>query len=237
MTFRGSLAEVSLADILQLVAVSNRTGILALRMGEQRGEIHIDQGSISHASAERISGDAAFYELARWNSGEFEFAQDVALGPRTIQTANHVLISEGARRAEEWKLLATKIPSTRMVPVFPTQAAAGVSLTAEQWAIVSRVDERRSLDEIAAVLGTSPFDVCKIAFGLIASGVLAVRDDLRRMPLDRLRRMNNSELGRLADGILRTAPSWLPVAKKRSAWTARRGCSAPNTRRGGHSTR
>ena len=210
MTFRGSLAEVSLADILQLVAVSSRTGILSLRRGEDRGEIHIDKGQISHAATGLLSGDAAFYELARWNSGEFEFAQDVPLGPRTVDKSNPALLEEAIRQAGEWRILATKIHSTRMVPVFSPQAASGVSLAAHEWAIVSRVDERRNLEEIAAALGQSTFDVCKIVYTLLSTGVLALREDLRQLPLERLRRLTAEELGRLAERVHRTALELAP---------------------------
>ena len=174
MTFRGSLAEVSLADILQLVAVSNRTGVLALRMGDLRGEIHIDQGQIHHAATERLRGDAAFYELARWHSGDFEFAQDAQLAARTMEKPTPALLAEALRQAAEWKVLATRISSTRMVPVLAPEAASGVSLAAHEWAIVSRVDGRRSLEEIAAALGQSPFEVCKVVFGLLSTGVVTL---------------------------------------------------------------
>lgn len=210
MTFRGSLAEVSLADILQLVAVSSRTGILSLRRGEERGEIHIDKGQISHAATGLLSGDAAFYELARWNSGEFEFAQDVPLGPRTVDKSNPALLEEAIRQAGEWRILATKIHSTRMVPVFSPQAASGVSLAAHEWAIVSRVDERRNLEEIAAALGQSTFEVCKVVYTLLSTGVLALREDLRQLPLERLRRLTAEELGRLAERVHRTALELAP---------------------------
>ena len=205
MAFRGSLAELPLTDILQLVAVSSKTGVLGMRNGEARGEIHVDRGQIVHAATGALGGEQAFYEMARWNAGEFDFTQDAPIAARTIEISNTNLMMEAARQIDEWKLLAKKIGSTRMVPVFAPRVASSVSLSASEWSVVSRVDERRNLEEIAAALGQSTFDVCKIVFGLLGSGTIALREDLRRLPVERVRRLSPAEQGRLAEQIQRAA--------------------------------
>lgn len=112
---------------------------------------------------------------------------------------------EAARQIDEWKLLAKKIGSTRMVLVFAPHAESSVSLSPQEWAVVSRVDERRNIDEIAAAMGQSAFETCKVIHGLLTSEVLALREDLRRLPIDRLRLLSNSEQNRLASEIHRSA--------------------------------
>ena len=69
--------------------------------------------------------------------------------------------------------------------------------------MVSKVDERRNIDEIAAGLGHGAFEVCKVIYGLLTSGVLALREDLRRLPLDRLQRMSAEDQARVAEQIYR----------------------------------
>ena len=209
MAFQGSLAELPLTDILQLVAVSAKTGVLTLRNADSSGEIHVDKGRIIHATFGALAGEQAFFELARWQAGSFNFVQDAAVAPQSIVTSNTTLLLEAARQIDEWKLLAKKIGSTRMVPVFAPRAASSVSLTAQEWAVVSRVDERRNIEEIAAALGQSAFDVCKVLFGLLASGELALREDLSRLPIDRVRRLSGDEQNRLAGEIHRTASELL----------------------------
>jgi len=205
MAFRGSLAELPLTDILQLVAVSSKTGVLAMTSGEARGEIHVERGQIVHAATAGLGGEQAFYELARWSAGEFDFTQDAPVAARTIDLSNTNLLMEAARQIDEWKLLAKKIGSTRMVPVFAPRVAASVSLTALEWSVVSRIDEHRNLEEIAAALGRSPFDVCKVVFGLLANGTVALREDLRRLPVERVKRLAPAEQTRLAEQIQRAA--------------------------------
>ena len=49
MAFQGSLAELHLPDIIQLVSVSGKTGVFHLTDGVHRGEIYLQDGRIVHA--------------------------------------------------------------------------------------------------------------------------------------------------------------------------------------------
>lgn len=209
MAFQGSLVELPLTDVLQLVAVSSKTGVLTIRNGGGRGEIHLHSGQIVHATAGTLAGEQAFFELARWLAGEFDFAQGAPTSTRTIETSNTNLFLEAARQIDEWKLLAKRIGSTRMVLVFEPNASSKISLSSHEWAVVSRVDERRNIEEIAAALGQSTFETCKVIHGLLTSGVLGLREDLRRLPIERIRHLPEADLDLLAQEIHRSAADLL----------------------------
>ena len=89
MAFQGSLAELHLPDIIQLVSVSGKTGIFHLTEGTQRGEIYLKDGRIVHAGLGEIEGEEAVYELAIWRKGEFRFDADVEAPRETIQKRQH----------------------------------------------------------------------------------------------------------------------------------------------------
>lgn len=203
MAFQGNLKELPLPDIIQLVSVSGKTGLFALRRaGESEGQIYLRAGQIVHAAAGELRGEDAVYELAIWPEGEFVFTPGVEAPAATIQKSNTNLLMEAARRIDEWQILSKRIPSTRLVPVFTTQAATtSVSFTPQEWALVCKIDERRSIEEIAIGLGTSPFECCKLLYGLITSGLVALKEDLSRLNTERLRRMAGEELPHLADAI------------------------------------
>ena len=206
MAFQGSLRELPLPDIIQLVAVSGKTGVFALKNGGESGKIFLRKGQIVHAAVGTLVGEQAVYELARWLQGEFVFTPGTEPEGETIERSNTNLLMEAARQIDEWKILSKKIESTRMVPVFaPQERPTSVSFTPAEWAVVSKVDERRSIEEIAAGMGHGAFEVCKVIYGLLGSGVLALREDLRRIPIDRLQRMSPDDLERLADQIHRLA--------------------------------
>ena len=109
---------------------------------------------------------------------------------------------EAARRIDEWQVLSKRIPSTRLVPVFTQQATrTSVSLTAQEWSLVCKIDERRSIEEIAIGLDMSPFEACKLLYGLITSGLVALKEDLSRLRTERLGKMSPEDLSRLAEAI------------------------------------
>ena len=84
MAFQGSLAELHLPDIIQLVSVSGKTGVFHLQDGHLRGQIFLDDGKIVHAQIDETVGEEAVYSLAIWRQGEFRFEAGVETESRTI---------------------------------------------------------------------------------------------------------------------------------------------------------
>src|SRR6185436_6668330 len=211
MAFQGSLKELPLPDIIQLVSVSGKTGVFTLRRnGEAPGEIYLRGGQIVHAFIGDLQGEEAMYELAIWPEGEFVFTPGKETPQTTIQKSNTNLLMEAARRIDEWQILSKRIPSTRLVPVFTQQATTtSVSLTPQEWALICKIDERRSIEEVAVGLGMSPFEACKILYGLITSGLVELKEDLTKLHTDRLQRMSLPDLSGLADKIHQQAKQLL----------------------------
>jgi len=217
MAFQGSLKELPLPDIIQLVSVSGKTGRFSLRRdGHPGGEIFLRGGQIVHARAGDLAGEEAVYELAIWPEGEFTFHAGEESAESTIQKSNTNLLMEAARRIDEWQVLSKKIPSTRLVPVFTDQATTtSVSLTPFEWRLISKIDERRSIEEIAIGLDQSPFETCKLLYGLITSGLIALKENLTGIAADRLQGMTVEQLASLMEDIHQQAGSLLGNDAKR----------------------
>src|SRR3954468_13464277 len=204
MAFQGSLKELPLPDIIQLVSVSGKTGVFSLRRNgdSSSGEIYLRGGQIVHAQAGDLQGEEAMYELAIWPEGEFVFTPGKETEVTTIQKSNTNLLMEAARRIDEWQILSNRIPSPRLVPVVTQRATTtSVSLTPQEWSLICKIDERRTIEEIAIGLDMSPFEVCKLLYGLITSGLIALNEDLSRLKTDRLRGMAPADLAQLAEQI------------------------------------
>src|SRR5512138_1949988 len=174
MAFQGSLAELHLPDIIQLISVSGKTGVFHLTDGGHRGEIYLQEGKIIHAQLEDVSGEEAVFALAIWNQGEFRFEPGVATDAHTISKSNTNLLMEAARRLDEWRVLAKKIPSTDSVPEFAVldSREGQINLNTSEWMILSKIDGKRSIKLIASSCGLSVFDVSKILYGLITTGLI-----------------------------------------------------------------
>jgi hypothetical protein len=177
MSFQGSLKELPLADIVQLVAVSGKTGMFSLTRGPEKGAVYIQNGQITHARVNDIEGEDAIYALALWNDGQFQFSAGVDAEARTITRSNTNLLMEAARRSDEWKILSKKIPTTEAVPrlVCREGLSEPVTLTPMEWLVVTGIDGSRSIEEIARVSRASAFDVAKTLYGLITADLVEIR--------------------------------------------------------------
>jgi hypothetical protein len=178
MAFQGSLAELHLPDIIQLISVSGKTGVFQLVDGNLHGQIYLHEGRIVHATLDDVSGEEAVYALAIWNQGDFKFEPAAASEVRTISKSNTNLLMEAARRLDEWRVLSKKIPSVEMIPEFVVQESreGQINLNTSEWLILSKIDGHRSVKAIGQASGLSVFDASKILYGLIATGLIRLRD-------------------------------------------------------------
>jgi hypothetical protein len=177
MSFQGSLKELPLADIVQLVAVSGKTGMFSLTRGAEKGAVYIQNGQITHAKVNDVEGEDAIYALALWNEGQFQFSAGIEGDSRTITRSNTNLLMEAARRSDEWKILSKKIPTTDAVPQLVCREGLSepVTLTPMEWLVVTNTDGSRSIEEIARAARVSAFDVAKTLYGLITSDLVEIR--------------------------------------------------------------
>jgi hypothetical protein len=178
MSFQGSLAELPLPDVIQLVSSSGKTGCFHLTDGDVKGQIYIQEGKIVHAQVEDLSGEEAVYQLAIWSRGEFFFETGATVASNTITKTNTNLLMEAARRLDEWRVLQKKVPSMELIPEFviPEGREGQINLNTSEWLILSKIDGRRSIKAIANASSHSTFEACKILYGLIATNLIRLKE-------------------------------------------------------------
>jgi hypothetical protein len=178
MAFQGSLAELHLPDIIQLVSVSGKTGVFHLSDGGHRGDIWLQEGRIVHAEHEDLWGEDAVYALAIWRSGEFRFEAGSTAPRQTIQKSNTNLLMEAARRLDEWRVLSKKIPSVDLVPEFVIleNREGQINLNTMEWLLLSKIDGQRSVRQIAGAASMGVFDAAKLLYGLVATNLIRLKE-------------------------------------------------------------
>ena len=177
MAFQGSLKELPLPDIIQLVSVSGKTGKFTLSRDGERGYIYLKNGQMVHATVGDLVGEEAIYALAIWNSGEFQFSPSEEPDRQTITKSNTNLLMEAARRLDEWRVLSKKIPSVEYVPELMTRENRHeqITLNPQEWMLITRIDGHRSIVEIGRTLNMSSFDVAKILYGMITGELVLLK--------------------------------------------------------------
>ena len=155
------------------------------RMDSPRlGEVLLETGAITPRELERQVRqqiEAVVFELMSWREGFFSFEErSVADAPSevSIRISTESLLMEGARRIDEWSRIADKVPNLQVIPVLapvdddhPTL----LDLLPNEWAVLALIDGESDLRAIAGTLGQSEFDVAKIMYGLVSTGVVALR--------------------------------------------------------------
>ena len=176
MSLQGSLSELPLPDVIQLVSVSGKTGAFDIQSKNGEGKIFLRDGQIVDALVGRLRGDSAVYEMAIWTEGNFSFTPGEEPEQITIHMSNASLMMEAARRLDEWRVLSRKIPSLDLVPYFTSreQGADQVTLSPQEWILVTRIDGEQTIEEMANELKWAPFDVSKLLFGMITTGLVAL---------------------------------------------------------------
>jgi response regulator RpfG family c-di-GMP phosphodiesterase len=97
----GSLAEMSLPDLVQILWHGRKSGALRLRRGAESGEVHFAEGMVVNAMWGKLRGEDAFYAMLRISDGDFAFDPNYRAEEVVIQASPESLLLEGMRRLDE----------------------------------------------------------------------------------------------------------------------------------------
>ncbi|HEY8429691.1 MAG TPA: DUF4388 domain-containing protein [Sandaracinaceae bacterium] len=97
----GSLKEMSLPDVVQILCNGRRGGRLTIVSGGKRGEVHFADGQIHDAMFGDATGEEAFYAMLKLSDGTFSLDPSFVPPRRVIHTSAEGLLLEGMRRLDE----------------------------------------------------------------------------------------------------------------------------------------
>jgi hypothetical protein len=149
--------------------------------GRRLGEILVAMGAITAKELERqmrMQIEAVVFELLSWGEGFFRFEEGPVGPSSTIEIGTESLLMEGARRIDEWSRIADRVPSLAAIPVFAEAGEGGgpqLDLLPSEWEVMTRIDGAHDLRSISSELGRSDFDVAKVVYGLVSTGVVELR--------------------------------------------------------------
>ncbi|MBN2194052.1 MAG: DUF4388 domain-containing protein [Polyangiaceae bacterium] len=107
--FRGELQQVSVLDLLQLLSMNRRTGVLAITTGAGAGEVRLDDGEVVDACFRRLEAEKALFRLLAERDGTFAFTSTPGGTPGRIQMPTRALLLDGLRQLDEIQLWRDKL--------------------------------------------------------------------------------------------------------------------------------
>lgn len=97
----GSLTEMSLPDVVQILWHGRKTCTVRLVTPEGSGDVSFAEGQIIDAKLGGIRGEEAFYKLLTVHEGEFKIDTEAPTPEQTIDASPESLLLEGMRRLDE----------------------------------------------------------------------------------------------------------------------------------------
>jgi pSer/pThr/pTyr-binding forkhead associated (FHA) protein len=111
----GSIEEIPLPDLLQLLSTSRKSGVVALRSDWGTGRIYLRKGQIYFATIDEsfdVGPRKAMYRMLTWSQGFFELEPpDERAVLEEIQDSTEALLMEGMRQLDEFRVLTPKMPA------------------------------------------------------------------------------------------------------------------------------
>lgn len=114
--------------------------------------------------------------LFTWVEGFFRFEPDLPPPEDRINVRIDLenIIIEGARQLREWEQLQDEIPSLEMALKFTDRPLKNVNLSVEEWRVVSYINPKNTMRQIAAANKLNDLEIRRIVYGLLQAGLVEI---------------------------------------------------------------
>jgi hypothetical protein len=171
----------------------NQFRIIGERAGQmtdkELGLVLINAGYVSREDI-LLNLQAYFNDVVRrlfsWVEGAFRFEAEMLPPDDRINVRLDLenIIIEGSRQMREWEQLQDEIPSLDMALKFTERPLKNVNLSVEEWRVVSYINPKNTIKQIAGTNKMNDLDIRRIVYGLLQAGLVeVVRPEGAQMPL------------------------------------------------------
>lgn len=175
MALRGDFKDFELNDIFQFIHMGGKDGALHLSGNNGTGIIYFEHRNIKHAEIGEHAGTDAINLFLKWDNGTFEFIVGESTEKVTIDLPVNNVILEAARQIDEWTKMEDVIPSVEVVVDFVEEPdISDIELRPLEWKALSIINGEKTIKEIAEELKMKTFDLAKLLYGLVQSGLIRV---------------------------------------------------------------
>lgn len=118
------------------------------------------------------------YKLFNWNEGQFQFEQNILPSDDRIAVPISLenVIMEGSRRVQESERLHDELPDLSSVALRftdnPDARLRNVNLSVEEWRVISFINPRNTIKQIAQSNNMDDFKIRKIVYGMLQAGLV-----------------------------------------------------------------
>ena len=192
----GTLANLGVIDLLQLMESGNRSGVAHLSTDPQRsggfvseanarGTMFFSEGKVIDARFGDLGPLDAIYRMLLWDDGVFELEFKPVSRADVIDTSTPSILLEGMRRVDEWSQFASQVPplATRLTLDYSRLAQAYPTIEDSMQQVLQLFDGRRTLLDVIDDAPVSDINALAIICELHSQGVFQAADRSTSPPL------------------------------------------------------
>jgi len=150
--------------------------------GKRLGMVLVDMELFSReeiADCLKLQVEEIVYNLFSWDSGDFIFGEGKLPQVKDIfvELPTMNVIMEGTRRIDEWIEIQKSLPTEDemlRVSLTPSAKADEITLSLEEFQVLSLIDGKRTLPDIVAISPVGEFVTYRGVYKLVASGLIEV---------------------------------------------------------------
>ncbi len=203
---RGDVQQVSLVDLLQLLAMNRRSGVLTVATVAGAGELRIADGEVLDSVFRRLEGEKAFYRLLTEREGTFVFSPGGPPAMARITRSTSMLLMEAMRHKDEVGRLRDEL--SHLGSAFVASGSLDDDDPRSLHDVLDALTRPRSIDELIDELPSPDLDLLQALRDLVHRGLA------RRVE-------HSAELTSLAP------PDQLPLVRALAARLSRDGFTGP----------
>lgn len=172
---RGNLQQMAVVDVLQLLSMSQRSGVLSVQTPLGTGELRLADGQVVDAVYRRLEREKAFFRILGEQQGQFVFVPG-EVGVRRMTASASALLMEAMRQLDELRELRRRIAPAGEVFVAAEPASSAVPPQALSPAeklereLLLALSVARGLDELCDEVGAPDLDVVATVARLLDAG-------------------------------------------------------------------
>jgi pSer/pThr/pTyr-binding forkhead associated (FHA) protein len=174
----GSIEEIPLPDLLQLLSTSRKSGVLVVHSEPHVGKLFMRKGAIYFANLEdmpAIGPRKAIVRMLGWTQGTFELEPpDETPVAQEMDESTEALLMEGMRQIDEYRMHLEKLPPLVSPVSVPKPLKAKLrDLSPEELDVFQAAMEVRTLEALFDQMDATDLLIAEKLVTLIEKGYLA----------------------------------------------------------------
>lgn len=179
---RGNLEQMGMAEVVQTLGMSKKTGGLKIIHQSQVGKIYFDQGEIIQGTLGPLKDEEAVYRMLTWDEGYFEFDSNDT-GPRTISKSHNSLLMEGFQQREEFEKYKKAMPPHTAI-LSMTNSDQLNDLKPASQKVAALIDGHRTIQEIVEASSLNYLVTVKVLYTFLKKNLAEAIESRQAQEVD-----------------------------------------------------